>query len=62
MQHRSRFVLSAVNTTNYKASFFYHTIKDLNDLPLNFYSIPSLRIFNSTINAHINGCNNTYNI
>ena len=60
--HHSRFVLPAANTTNYQASFFYCTIKDWNDLPLNFYSIPTLSIFNSTINAHINGCNDTYNI
>ena len=57
--NHSSFVLPAANTTSYQASFFYYTVKDWNDLPLNFYSIP---IFNSTINAHINGCNNTYNI
>ena len=44
-------------------NFFYCTIKDWNDLPLNFYSIPTLSSFiKSTISAHINGCNNTYNI
>ena len=53
----------ATNTTSYQANFFYCTIKDWNDLPLNFYSIPTLSSFiNSTISAHINGCNNTYNI
>ena len=60
--HHSRFVLRAANTTIYQASFFYRIIKDWNDLPLNFYGIPTLSIFKSTINAHINGCNNTYNI
>ena len=28
------------------------TVKDWNDLPLNFYSIPNLSIFSNTINAH----------
>ena len=62
--HHSRFVLPAANTTSYQANFFYCTIiKDWNDLPLNFYSIPTLSSFiNSTISAHINGCYNTYNI
>ena len=50
--HPSRFILPAANTTNYQASFFYHTVKDWNDLPLNFYSIPTLSIFSNTINAH----------
>ena len=50
--HPSRFILPAANTTNYQASFFYRTVKDWNDLPLNFYSIPTLSIFSNTINAH----------
>ena len=57
--HHSHFILPAAYTTNYQTSFFYCTIKGCNYLPLNFYSIPTLSIFNSTI---INGCNNTYNI
>ena len=51
--------LPPILPTSYQASFFYRTIKDWNDLPLNFYGIPTLSIFNSIINAHINDCNNT---
>ena len=36
--HSSRFILPAANTTSYQVSFFYHTVKDCNDLSLNFYS------------------------
>ena len=50
--HPSHFILPAANTNNYQASFFYRTVKDWNDLPLNFYSIPTLSIFANTINAH----------
>ena len=39
--HYSCFVLPAANTTNYQASFFYRTIKDWNDLPMNFHSTHS---------------------
>ena len=44
--------LPAANTTNYQASFFYLTVKDWNDLPLSFYSIPTSNIFTNSINAH----------
>ena len=40
--HDSHFVLPAANTTSYQASFFHCTTTDWNDLPLNFYSIPTL--------------------
>ena len=55
--HALSYLLPILPTTRLVA--FTALLKDWNDLPLNFYSIPTV---NSTINAHINGCNNTYNM
>ena len=59
--HSSRFILPAANTTIVTKPASFTALKDWNDLPLNFYSIPTLSIFTSTINAHIQ-LMNSYNI